>query len=444
MEVAIMNYEKQNPLEKTFIIELALLKALAIREHYESYASYVSYDRLLEETKVFLDAYKEYYALYPEHKEIDFDTLLTQFTNNWHARDMHEEQLEFYTKAIIRVKDEPAKDSEAAILGLINKQLIDNINKIANKPFTSEAIRQELELYEKKRSSILQEYDQDCWSSEDVDFASIDKSLGIPYAFPPLSESLGGMVAGSSVVVVAAHGLGKTAFVISQVAVTLKWARQHNKGPILVFTTEGTPSEYFGRQWSNSYKQQFIGGYREILANKEKVQHHFIKTFGKDAILVFTANNKGINYIRTKIKQYNPCLVVLDMAAGIMTSASKTSGETTDLRIFFNTLREMSSSYCPIMSTVQAGVGAKFWDKDAQKYKYKKWPTSEDIYGSKDAVQGAAETIITIGRDDEHEYTRYIQTTKLKAESSPVKFICELERKFSNYKFVSKAGGYDD
>jgi hypothetical protein len=133
------------------------------------------------------------------------------------------------------------------------------------------------------------------------------------------------------------------------------------------------------------------------------------------------------------------------MAAAIMTPAGKNSGETQDLRVFFNTLREMSSLYCPIIATVQAGVGAKWWDKDSQTYKYKKWPTSEDIYGSKDAIQGAAETIITIGRDDAHEFTRYIQTTKLKAEASPVKYQCELHRKFSHYADATRTrGGFDE
>lgn len=437
--------DNQNQLEKTFIIELALLKALAIREHYESYFGYVVYDRLLEETRVFLDSYKLYYELYPDHKEIDFDTFLTQFISNWHSRDMHQEQITFYTQAIITVKNSPLDDAETALLGLINKQLIDRFNSIAQKPFTSEHIRNELELYEVKRAGILREYDTDAFTVEQIDFSKIDKCLGLPYAMSPLQDALGGLVAGSLVVLNAASGIGKTAFIHTQVVHSLKWLKsQKIKRPILFFNTEGTSSEVFGRMLSNLYSETVTGGYREIMQRQRSIQENFTKNFSKESFVVFAANDMGLNYIRMKIKKYKPALVILDMAAAIMTAAGKNSGETQDLKVFFNSLRKISSDHCPIIATVQAGNGAKWWDKQQQKYLYKQWPTDDDIYGSKTAVQGAAETIITIGRDNEHEFTRYIQTTKLKSDQDKAKFICELNRKYSRYELVDKVRGYDN
>jgi archaellum biogenesis ATPase FlaH len=435
--------EKENPLQKTFIIELALLKALAIREHYDNYFSYVVYDRLLEETRVFLDAYKLYYELYPTHKEIDFDTFLTQFVSNWHSSDMHQEQIAFYTQAIITVKKAPLDDAETALIGLINRQLMDKITKIGNKSFNSEQIREELEQYDVKRAGILREYDLDAFTIEDVDFAEINKSTGLPYAMEPLQDALGGMVKGSLVVLNAASGIGKSAFIHTQVVHSIKWLKQaNNKKPILFFNTEGTSSEVFGRMLSNLYRETMLGGYREILASQAKLQNNFIKNFGKETFIVFTANDMGLNYVRMKIKKYKPALVILDMAAAIMTAVGKSSGETQDLKVFFNSLRNISSDNCPIIATVQAGNGAKYWDKNDQKYIYKQWPTDDDIYGSKTAVQGAAETIITIGRDNEHEFTRYIQTTKLKSDADKAKFICELNRKFSHYKVIDKVRSY--
>jgi archaellum biogenesis ATPase FlaH len=435
--------EKENPLKHTFIIELALLKALAIREHYDNYFSYVVYDRLLEETRVFLDGYKLYYELYPEHKEIDFDTYLTQFISNWHSRDMHQEQISFYTQAIITVKNSPLDDAETALLGLINKQLIDKFNYLAQKPFTSEHIRNELEIYEIKRAGILREYDTDAFTVDDVDFTKIDKALGVPYCMDPLQESLGGMVKGSLIVLNAASNIGKTAFIHTQLTHTLKWLKAGRiKQPILFFNTEGTASEVFGRMWSNLYAETIIGGYREIMQKQRSVQANFTNNFGKEAFIVFNANDMGLNYIRMKIKKYKPALVVLDMAAAIMTSAGKNSGETQDLKVFFNSLRKISSDNCPIIATVQAGNGAKWWDKENQKYMYKQWPTDDDIYGSKTAVQGAAETIITIGKDNEHDQTRYIQTTKFKSDADKAKFICEINRKFSRYEFIDNIRGH--
>lgn len=437
--------EKEAPLQKTFRIELALLKALSIREHYDNYFAYVIYDRLLEETRVFLDGYKLYYELYPDHKQIDFDTFLTQFTTNWHANDMHQQMVDEYTLAINVVKKAESKDAEVTLLGLINKQLIDRINTIAIKPFTSDDLRKELDAYDLKRVGIIKEYDLDLCLASQVDFSSIDKSLGIPYCHEPLNDALGGMVQGSLVLYNAAFGIGKTAEIHEQVACTLRWKKRvGEKRPIIWINTEGTPSEVYGRQWSNLYRDHIVEGYRGILANKDKIVKNFIKNFGENSLLVFRGNKKGLNYIRSKILKYNPCLVVLDMAAAINMPASKTMSETASLEVYFDTLRDFASAFCPIIATVQAGNGAKWFDTKENKWRHKQWPDSDDIYGSKSAIQGAAETIITIGRDDEHENTRYLRTTKLKSEAAPVRFTCELNKKYSSYEFVERVrNSYD-
>ena len=429
-----------------FNIELALLKALAIRKHYEAYIDYVVQDKLIEETRVFLDAYSHYYDLYKEHTEIDFSTLLTQFTANWHARDMHEDQLEYYSKAIATVRDAPSGDTETVLLGFINKQLIDRINTIAKKPFNTDSLRRELDNYEVIRAGVLKEYDPDLCKATDVDFTLIDKNGGIPYCHLPLQEALGGLALGSLVLYNAAFGIGKTAEIHEQLAHTLKWRKKVGETrPVLWINTEGTASEVWGRQWSNLFRNALPLGYTDILKKKDVVLSKFINHFGEDALYVCKGNKKGLNYIRTKIIKYNPCLVILDMAAAIIGQQGKNTSDTKSLEVYFDTLREFSSEYCPIIATVQAGNGAKWWDKDEHRWRYKQWPDSDDIYGSKSAIQGAAETIITIGRDDLHENTRYIRTTKLKAESDPVRFICEINKKYSAYDYIGKHnGGFGD
>lgn len=440
-----MEKEKQSPLEKAFTVELSLLKAMAIREHYENYIDYVVYERLIEETRVFLDAYKYYFDLYTEHKEIDFDTFLTQFTSNWHAKDMHEEQINFYSQAIKKVKLSSMDDAEAALIGLINLQLEQKFKTIMQKPFDSEILRTELDNYDIKRAGIIREYDRDAFKASMVDFSEIDKSLGVPFALSPLQLALGGMVKGSLIVLNAASGIGKSAFLHTQIVHTLKWLiRTKSTRPILFFNTEGPSSEVYGRCWSNLYQKQITGGYREIMKMRDKVQRNFIRTFTDDLFVVYKANNMGINYIRMKIAKHNPCLVILDMAPAIAGFQGKNVSDTKGLETYFNTLRDISSSNCPIMATVQAGNGAKWWDKNQHKYLYKQWPTDDDIYGSKTAVQGAAETIITIGRDNEHEFDRFVQTTKLKSDCDPARFKCEIVRKFSNYEFIHNMSGFGE
>jgi len=421
-----------NKIKNTVLIETALLKALANRKNYKDYISYVSIEKLLIETQTLLDGYGQYYELY-DHEDIQWDTFLTQFCTNWHSQDMVQEDIELYKNAILTLDKAEAKEAETALLGLINRQLLDQIQVVGSKPFTGESIRKLLDEYDRKLSCILKEQDDGGMTSDDVDFESIDKSLGIPYYLDPLQEALGGMVPGSSVVVNAASGIGKSAFLHGQVNFTLRWLKNHGiDRPILWFNTEGPRSEVYGRLWSNIYREQFPAGYREILKNKPRIQKHFKKMGFRDLFRVYTANSLGLNGIRLMVKKYNPSLIILDMAAHIATGEGKNTSDTKLLENFFNGLRKLSSDTCPIISTVQAGAGAKWWDKDLQKYLFKQWPTDDDIYGSKTAVQGSAETIITIGRDNDHPFTRYIQTTKKKALLS-AKFTCEIQEKYSSY-----------
>lgn len=433
-------------LEQTFLLEFALLKAMSIREHYDSYIVYVNHDRLFEETRILLDAYKEYYELYPEHKEIDFSSFLTQFQTNWHHLDINDADMEKFRAGILKIQNTNLEDAETVLLGLINKQFIDKVNDIGRKPFTSEDILKALELYDKKRVGILKEYDKDAHTSDDVDFSAIDPSLGIPWYLPPLQETLGGLVAGSLVIVAARRNLGKSAFLHGQVAATLKWLlKQGSVRPVLWFNTEGAKDSVHGRLWSNMYSTQFPGGYREVIldSNKAKIQQYQQKTGLNKLFIVFQGNSMGLNYIRTKVKKYNPSLVILDMASQIAIQDSKNSTATT-LEGFFDGLRKLSSEHCPIIGTVQAGVSALYFDKKSQKNLFKKWPTDDDIHNCKTGVQGAAETIIMIGRDNEHEFDRYLQTTKLKSENDPVKFKCELNRKYSSYDFVETITRWQD
>ncbi len=111
--------EKMSHIKRSVLIEIALLKALAIKDNYTNYYNYIMHERLLIETQTLLDCYKDYYTLYPDHKYIDFEMFLTQFTSNWHAKDMNQEDIELYRDAITKISHADAIDSESALLGLI-------------------------------------------------------------------------------------------------------------------------------------------------------------------------------------------------------------------------------------------------------------------------------------------------------------------------------------
>jgi hypothetical protein len=69
--------ETQSPIQKAFVVEIALLKAMSTQYNYRNYIDYVVVERLLEETQILLDAYGRYYDLYPDHLTIAWDTFRT-------------------------------------------------------------------------------------------------------------------------------------------------------------------------------------------------------------------------------------------------------------------------------------------------------------------------------------------------------------------------------
>lgn len=430
-----MIMSKLSSIQKSTIIEAALLKALAVREHYNNYYDFINQERLLDETKVLLESYKKYYELYPNHGEISFDAFLTQFTTNWHSKDMNDDDSDWYKEIIQRVASSDKVNAEKALLGLVSQQFISNINKLAEKEFTSEDVRLLLENYERNYTGIMQDYDDDAFHIDDIDLTRVDKSLGIPYCFPEIQEHLGGMIPGSLVTINALSGKGKSIIIYKQAAHTLRYLRSiQSRSPILIHNTEGTNDVVFTRILSNLYRDRLPNGYRDLLDPKmlARVTDHFNRTYGRDSLKIFTSNFCGINYLRMKIKKYKPALVLLDMAAHILTPAGKMNSDASNLESFFNALRRLSTENCPIMNTVQAGEGAMLYDRDTNTKQPKEWPTDSDIYGSKTAVQGASETIITMGCRKDDEYLRFIQTTKTKSETK-AKFLCTLNPRYNDY-----------
>ncbi len=419
--------------KKAVLVESSLLKALAIRQNYETYINYVVLERLLPETKTLVEAYAEYYKLYSEHQEIQFDVFLTQFCSNWHSKDMHDEDIEWYKQVIEKVQANNEVDTETALLGLINKQFIDEVNKIAEKPFNGENIRKALETYENKYSAVIQDCDKDCFKLEDINLWDANPEEGIPYAYEELQRCLLGQVKGDLIIVNAGHGVGKTAFITPQMVHTFLYLNSiKSDRPILFFNSEGSPAQVFGRFLSCLYKDKIPGGYRDVLKSQDKIYKHFFTKYNAKLFNLFRANGKGIGFIRAKIKKYNPSVVFIDMLKGAAAAPSRNESETANLETFAQHLRDLSSSTCPIWATVQAGDSCKYWDAESQTMKHKRWVDSRDIYGSKTGIQGAASTIISIGCDDPRQPLRYIQTTKIKAEDN-AQFRAEIQFKYSNY-----------
>lgn len=427
--------EKQTYAEKSVMVETALLKALSIKEHFVNNIVYIDENKLLPETLLILNCYKQYYDMYPEHAEIEFDTLLTQLTNTWH-RDMNQLHVNFYTRVLLKIKESNIKDCETALLGLVEKQFIDHISKLGEKPFSPEQVQEIVKAYEGNRAGVLKEYDRDYEPLSSIDM-SLSPEDGIPYAFNALQKALLGQTQGDLIFVNAAYGIGKSVFLYCQILHTFLWL--HKVGddrPVIFLNSEGSKRQFLGRIWSNLYRNQVPGGYIDVFKNYEKISNHFFKKYNEHQLMLYRSNNRGFQFVKDLVNKYSPAAVYIDMFKGLAAPSKRNESETSSLEVLAQNLRDLSAVSCPIWATVQAGESAFYYDSETQKKRHKDWIDSNDIYGSKTGIQGAASTIISIGMNDNRPNDRCVQTTKVKAEYN-AKFICEIEKKYSNYKEIN-------
>jgi KaiC/GvpD/RAD55 family RecA-like ATPase len=410
-------------------IETSLLKVMSNRYYFNTYIDSLSKDRLLPNTSVLLKDYEKYFQIYPEHERVDFGLFFTQFSQNWHSHDFDNSDIEYYRDyvfpAIERAENE---EVEKCLLGLIQKQTLQELVDKSKSEFNLEKLRETLDNYESHRNQILKDCDTDCFTIENIDFSVLDKKKGIPYFSPTLQDGLGSLVKGQFIIVSADYGAGKTAFVISQAASSFKFLNEINSSrPILYFNSEGTEADVYTRFLSNIYKDKIEGGFESVLNNISKVKEHFVNSFNAALFMVFQIAGNSINYIKSKIEKYNPALVIIDICDVLAKEESPQL-----LKKLYDIIRQTAGSHCPIIGTTQSG-NTEYQDKETGKIKTRKWLTDKALYGSKTGKGGAADTIITIGKDDNNPIIRYISTPK-KKRGTPVQLTCEIEEKYSNYK----------
>lgn len=412
-------------------IEKALLKVMSSRKNYETYIDHLDLNRLLPNTSVLLKDYGRYYKSF-KHDVIDWPTFVTEFGQNWHSRDMDEDDVSMYRDSIIpTIQEVDATDADTAMESLLKRAYRQKLeSKLPD--FSEDEIQEVLDAFRKERQKYRTDIDEEAFSIDMIDFSVLDKDKGIPWVLPSIQRGLGSLVQGQFVVVAADYGVGKSAFVLSQATEAFKHlhrTKQHK--PILYFNSEGTQADVYVRFLSCLYSKFVDGGFEEILTRIDEVKEKFCKTFNPNNFLVFQIQQGDMSKIKQKIDMYKPSLVIIDIADVLAKEE-----DVQHLKKLFDGLRLISATSCPIIATTQSGdTSYKYFDKEQNKMitKHRRWLNEKDLYGSKAGKGGAADTIITIGKDDDMPGARYVRTPKIK-RGTVVSATCELIEKFSLYK----------
>lgn len=416
------------------ILECGLLKAMSVRKNFDTFVEFVDFKRLLPNTSLLLKDYKTYFETF-KHDKIDWGLFTTEFSQHWHTQDLDDRDIEYYRDTVIpMIEKTNDQDVDNVLVGLLDREYSAKIMKSIGSGIDSEALSEILNTYTQSRGRYVQKADEEAFSIDKVDFSILDKEKGIPWFLPSLQKGLGSLVQGQFVVVAADYGVGKSAFVISQAVQAFKHLhKQELTKPILYFNSEGTQADVFTRFLSNLYSRHIVGGFEETFSRIEEVRDKFINTFNQNNFLVFQIQQGDMSKIKQKIDMYQPSMVIIDIADVLAKEE-----DVQHLKKLFDGLRLLSAQSCPIVATTQSGnTSYNYFDKDKNEMvtKHRRWLSEKDLYGSKAGKGGAADTIVTIGKDDDMPDIRYVHTPK-KKRGSVVSATCEIVEKFSLYKEI--------
>lgn len=417
----------KNSLTKEHLnIETSLLKCMRLEHNYWRYINFIDFKRLLPNTALLLKDYEKYFTLYPDDDHIDFNTFYTPFSQDWHKKDLDNNDIDYYKEYVFpAIENYPEEEAEKSLLGLLQAKFEEGVVSAKADPTK---LRKLTEQYEEQINRIIKSKDKDVSTIADVDFDVLDKSHGLPWFLPSLQKGILALTQGQFVVVSADYSAGKSAFVISQAVHTFKELSKKGKtAPILYFNSEGTAGDVGARFLSNLYREHVLGGFEEIVDRREEIRQKFVQSYNPSLFKVIQISNAPkFEHIKKKVEEYGPSLVIIDICDKLAPEENPML-----LKKLYDDLRVLSGAHCPIIGTSQSG-DTSFFDQEKKEVKNRKWLHSSDMYGSITGKGGAADTLIMIGQETNSQL-RYVSVNKLK-RGEPVRIVCELENKFSYYK----------
>lgn len=408
-------------------LEASLLKALSIEKNHKQFIHVLDTKRLIPITNLLLKDYKKYYEKY--ENDIDWGVFYTEFSQNWHKKDLDEDDLRYYRETVFPlVQNSIVLDS--LFISLLERDASEKIKDISESGFDHKAINTVLEELDVLRSVYdNNKKDDEVFSLGAVDVSVLESSNGLPWFMPSLQAGLGSHMPGQFMVIAADSDVGKSAFCISQAVHVFKHLNKlKSAGPILYCTSEDTKEDLACRFLSCLYKDVVHNGFEDIITQYDKVLESYKKSFDDKLFVGVSVRGSGSLYtIKQKIAKYKPSLIIIDML-------DKLSGSDNiqDLTKLYQEIRGISNDGFPIIGTSQTG-NTSYEDKQTHETKHRKWLSDKDLAGSKSGKQGAAYCMIMIGKDDAVPGVRYVATTK-KKRGKHCRITCEIIEKYSLYK----------
>jgi replicative DNA helicase len=303
-----------------------------------------------------------------------------------------------------------AKDTGKAADILKSLTLRDHAGRIAEKADKYSAGDTGIDLYEellndvevaKLDAGIHDGHDHEVTTSFDSIIREVtDLSLGLQWRSPEMNASLGPLRKGNFITVAAFVDTGKSTFLASEASYMASQLEDDEK--VILFNNE---------EEGKVVKLRLLMATTGLTLDQIKVDvPSAVKLYteymsgDKDRIIVVDSARISTGMIRRKLRQYNTKLIAIDQLYKVKGFKMNGDDKLGRLQDTFEFGRELAKTYCPVIAIHQARG-------DANNERYIEM---HQLAGSQQAIQGEADAIIMLGRDQETPNARYIYTPKNK------------------------------
>lgn len=384
-------------------LDLDILKLLSTREGYDKYVDLIKKPMCTKESWSLITDFGRYYKEYPQATEIDSGfKMWMQVTGHplWKP-----EEHEVYGRIIENVKKRNDVNSTDAFINELNK--IENVQKLkrAVKSYESGQVTNTEFLTgvsalldrgsEIRFLSPIQTYDLEALAQYQRD------NKGFYWRLEDLNRSIGPVRKGDVVIVAKRPEVGGTSFLVSEMAFMLEQSGAPNA---VIFNNEEAPDKVYTRMVSSA-----LGIDHRTMMSSPKTSQINYKTWlkGKEWDLIHDTT-MTIQSIHKQLRTKEYGLIGINVLLKVGGTEAREDHD--KLQALGEELRRIAQQYGPVVAIVQAdpsAEGLRFIPQDR-------------IYKSKTALQGEADALIMIGKDETSPDTsRFIHVAKNKIPPAP-------------------------
>ena len=404
-------------------MDALLLKILKHREHYETLMPQVDLDILHPTTSYVLQTFG---AWFRDTKDtvIDMEDFKAYFFNFLKPNDTTEKKM-YYNSLFNNCKPDVDKYQTALITqNLISHTFATQVGNIITK-YNEDAeidVMQEIGIKHSLATAQLDKNEEEVHRDLNEIEEILDRDLyqtGVKFSLAILRDNLRPLQSGDFIITAGRPDSGKTSFLSSQLLSFLDTIE--GERPVLWFNNEGEGNRIIKR----IYQSVLQARTKDLLQyrNDGSLNKRFnLLVQNPERIKIIDCHGWNTGDIEKTVKRYQPGLIIVDMIDNILFPNIRDGARTDQvLEEQYQWFRILGVRYgFPVVATSQVSAEAE------QQTHTQMWPALSMLKDSKTGKQGAADTVIMIGRSlhpDIPINCRFISTpkNKLAIEQSYIK-----------------------